>query len=66
MKLSISKDFLTRGLYSLQVVIYKPAVTQYDYLDDVCSFEVIDGGSYFSHLETYDYGCVFGSYEWIN
>lgn len=66
LELEVNSYFLTRGKYSLEVVIYKPGVTQYDYLEDVCSFEIIDAGSYFSHLETYDYGCVFGSYNWLD
>jgi lipopolysaccharide transport system ATP-binding protein len=64
-KLEICPEFLTRGTYSLQVYVYKPAVTQYDLLDDVCNFEVIDAGSHFAHLETFNYGSVFGQYKWI-
>ena len=63
--LDILPDFLTRGNYSLQTIIYKPAIAQFDNIDDICSFEIIDAGSHFSHLETYDYGTVFGKYEWI-
>jgi lipopolysaccharide transport system ATP-binding protein len=63
-KLKINSYFLTRGIYSLEAIIYKPAVARYDFVDDVCSFEIIDAGSYFTHLETFDYGCVFGSYSW--
>ncbi|OJV42937.1 MAG: ABC transporter ATP-binding protein [Bacteroidales bacterium 36-12] len=66
MSLEIASEFLTRGIYSIQAVVYKPAVTQYDYLEDVCSFDVVDAGSHFSHLETYDYGSVFGQYSWID
>jgi len=66
MILEIKSNFLTRGVYSIEVVIYKPGVTQYDYLEDICTFEIVDAGSHFSHLETYDYGCVFGSYKWLD
>ncbi len=66
MSLEIASEFLTRGVYSIQAVVYKPAIAQYDYLEDVCSFDVVDAGSHFSHLETYDYGSVFGQYSWID
>lgn len=65
LSLDILPNFLTRGNYSLQSIIYKPAIAQFDNLDDICSFEVIDTGSNFTHLEKYDYGTVFGRYEWI-
>ncbi len=64
--LFIKPVFLTRGFYSIQTIIYRPAITQYEVIEDICSFEVIDGGSKFSHLETFDYGCVFGQYSWKN
>jgi lipopolysaccharide transport system ATP-binding protein len=66
LSLVIESKFLTRGHYSIQAIVYKPGVTQYDILEDVCSFNVVDIGSHFSHLETFDYGSVFGSYKWIN
>lgn len=64
--LRINPKFLTRGMYSVQTIIYRPAVCVYEKIDTVCSFEVVDAGSEFTHLETFDYGCVFGSYSWID
>ena len=66
MHLEIMPNFLTRGGYFVQTIIYRPAVCQYDFVETACFFEVIDDGSAFSHLETFDYGCVFGSYHWKN
>lgn len=63
--LEIKCPFLTRGFYSLQVIVYRPAIEQYDFIEDTCGFSVIDAGSEFSHLETFNYGCVFGDYEWL-
>lgn len=62
--LEIMPNFLTRGSYYIQTIIYRPAICQYDLVETACFFEVIDDGSPFSHLETFDYGCVFGSYLW--
>ena len=64
--LEIKPCFLTRGTYLVQTIIYKPAVCVYDKVDIVGSFEITDAGSEFSHLETFDYGCVFGSYNWLD
>lgn len=65
-KLRIKNYFLTRGTYSLQVILYKPGVTRYDCVEDTCPFEIVDAGSSFAHLETFDYGVVFGSFDWQN
>lgn len=64
--LEIKPCFLTRGTYLVQTIIYKPAVCVYDKVETACSFEITDAGSGFSHLETFDYGCVFGSYNWLD
>lgn len=64
--LEISPNFLTRGSYVVQTILYKPAISVYEKVESACSFEITDAGSEFSHLETFDYGCVFGSYIWRN
>ena len=64
MNLQIMPNFLTRGGYYIQTIIYRPAISQYDVVETACFFEIIDDGSVFSHLETFDYGCVFGSFLW--
>ena len=65
-RLKIHSPFLTRGHYSIQTIIYRPAVTVYEQIDKICSFDIVDAGSEFAKLETFDYGCVFGSYDWID
>jgi len=62
--LEIQSHFLTRGMYSIQVIVYKPATVKFDFIEDVCSFEIVDAGSQFAHLENFNYGCVFGNYIW--
>lgn len=63
--LKIHSHFLTRGHYSIQTIIYRPAIMVYEQLEKICNFDVIDAGSQFARLETFDYGCVFGAYDWI-
>ena len=64
LQLEILPHFLTKGTYHIQTIIYKPATCVYEQVDSVCSFDIIDSGSEFAHLETFDYGVVFGSYRW--
>ena len=66
LQLEIKPNFLTRGDYYIQTIIYRPAICQFDVVETACFFEIVDDGSAFSHLETFDYGCVFGSYLWKN
>ncbi len=64
-KLLVKECFLTRGDYSIQAIVYKPGISQYDFIENECRFTIVDVGSSFSHLETFDYGVVFGNYEWL-
>jgi len=63
--LKINPRFLTRGKYSILTNVYQRAIAKYDFNDDICSFNIIDTGSEFHSLLNYDYGSVFGNYEWI-
>ncbi|TDK43316.1 ABC transporter ATP-binding protein [Algoriphagus formosus] len=65
-KLFVKEKFLTRGNYSIQLILYKPGISQFDFIEQTCHFEIIDSGSDFVHLNSFDYGVVFGNYEWIN
>ncbi len=62
--LEIMPHFLTRGTYYVQAIVYRPAICQYDFVETACRFDITDDGTSFSHLETFDYGCVFGAYHW--
>ncbi len=64
MTLKIHGNFLVRGSYSISAIVYIPAVAKYDIAEDVCRFIVIDSGSEFAHLDTFDYGNVFGNANW--
>lgn len=63
--LRIKSNFLTRGHYSLQTFIHIPTIFQLEALDDVCHFSILDINSSFVIHGDYNYGNVFGQYEWI-
>jgi lipopolysaccharide transport system ATP-binding protein len=65
MLLKIKPKFLVRGDYSLHTFIHIPAVKQEDVVENICSFKIIDNGSHFHKHKGFDYGSVFGSYEWF-
>ena len=65
MVLKIKPKFLVRGYYSLHTFIHIPAFKQEDVVENVCSFEIIDNGSHFLKHKNFDYGSVFGEYEWF-
>jgi lipopolysaccharide transport system ATP-binding protein len=65
MLLKIKPKFLVRGHYSLYTFIHAPAVKQEDVVENICSFEIIDNGSHFLKHKNFDYGSVFGEYEWF-
>jgi len=62
--LLLPKNSLTKGEYSLSCIIYKPAVTQYDNVDDCCVFTIINNNATFSHLEGFNIGSVYKSTIW--
>jgi lipopolysaccharide transport system ATP-binding protein len=64
-KLKISSHFLTRGKYSILTHIYQPGLDAYDVVDQLCPFSIIDAGTNLAHLETFDYGVVFGNMTWM-
>jgi len=65
MILKIKPKFLVRGDYSLHTFIHIPRVKQEDVAENICPFKIIDNGSHFLKHSNYDYGSVFGNYEWI-
>lgn len=64
-KLQIRDEFLVRGDYYVQIIIYKPGIVQNEHIEKCFKFSIEDVGSNFSHLQTFDYGIVFGEYEWV-
>lgn len=65
MILKLDKMFLTRGHYNLHTFIHIPRVEQIDVANDVCGFNISDATSNLSIHGGYEYGNVFGNYEWI-
>jgi lipopolysaccharide transport system ATP-binding protein len=63
-QLTIPPNTLTKGVYSLSCIIYKPAIAQYDNVDDCCSFSVINNNEIFSHLEGFNIGSVYKKTLW--
>jgi lipopolysaccharide transport system ATP-binding protein len=64
MTLTIDPKTLVRGKYSIHAFINLPKVKRLDEVEDVCKFNVIDPESYLSKHGEYDYGSVFGRYNW--
>lgn len=64
-KLLIEDDFLVRGTYSIHTFIHKTRTEQIDAVEDVCSFNIIDNGSFLNIQGEYDYGKVFGKVQWL-
>ena len=64
-KLVIQGNFLVRGGYSIHTFIHKPRTEQIDVAEDVCSFSIIDNGSFLNIHGDYDYGKVFGRVNWV-
>jgi len=64
MVLEIEAEFLTRGFYSIQAFIHIPRLIQFDAVFDVCQFSITDNGSSLAIHADYEYGNVFGRYNW--
>lgn len=61
--ITIPKKFLTPGFYSMVVCINYPGVTNYDLLENILPFSLLDTGSEFSRYENLNYGSVFAQYS---
>ncbi len=65
MVLKIKSNLLVRGHYSIYAMINIPRKKSEHTVDGVCQFEIIDNESSLTKHGSYDYGCIFGNYEWI-
>lgn len=63
--LQIEAGFLTRGSYSIHVIIHIPHVKVIEELEDICNFTIVDNESHLGIFGEYDYGPVHGRYEWV-
>ncbi len=61
---TIPANFLVPGQYLFTIGITIPHVTTIDWLEDVLTISIVDGGSKFSSYEGLDYGCVFANCQW--
>ena len=62
--LTIPKDSFPKGSYSLNCIIYKPAIAQYDNINDCCTFSILNNKDEFAHLEGFNIGSVYKEYLW--
>ena len=64
LKCSIPANFLTPGMYSLDVALFSGAGNVYEYLGDKIPFDIFDNGSEFAAFEGNNYGNVFANCSW--
>ena len=64
LKCSIPANFLTPGMYSLDVALFSGAGNVYEYLGDKMAFDIFDNGSEFAAFEGNNYGNVFANCSW--
>jgi len=60
----IPANFLTKGHYSINFILYNPGVAQFDLVEECCNFEILDNNSLFSHLESFNIGNVYLPNNW--
>lgn len=63
-KLKIEKNTLVKGIYSVNLIIYKPGVTQYDNIEKCCSFQILNNNKEFAHLENFNIGKLYIPMKW--
>lgn len=61
--LSIPANTLKKGIYYLNIIVYHPAVQQFDIVN-CCNFEVLDNNAQYAHLETFDTGKLYLKENW--
>ncbi len=63
-ELRIDNNTLVKGIYSINIIIYKPGVTQYDKIDNCCTFQILNNNKEFAHLETFNIGKLYIPAKW--
>ncbi len=61
---TLPANLLTKGRYSLNVVLYQPAVIQFDVVETCLTFEITDNNEQLAHLETFNIGNVYLPNTW--
>lgn len=64
-KLRVKENTFVKGDYKINVIIYHPGVFQYDSVNDICYFSVLNNNEEFYALESFDIGNVYLEQEWI-
>jgi lipopolysaccharide transport system ATP-binding protein len=65
LNLVIDPITLVRGDYSIHAFVNVPKIAQFNVVEDVCNFKIFDSISDMSKHGEYDYGVVFGRYNWL-
>ena len=62
--LTLPDNFFVKGTYKISVIIYHPAVVQYDNTSCIINFTILDNSKEFAHLEAFNIGSVYTKYLW--
>lgn len=62
--LSIPPDYLKKGNYSINIILYQPAVEVYDEVS-CCNFRILNNNKTYSHLETFNTGKIYSEEAWF-
>jgi lipopolysaccharide transport system ATP-binding protein len=62
---TIPKGTLVKGNYNLNIIIYEPAIAQFDNINTCCSFTILNNIEEYAHLETFDIGSMYVSKNWL-
>ncbi|KAF0126991.1 MAG: ABC transporter ATP-binding protein [Elusimicrobia bacterium] len=62
-QITIPAKFIAPGRYSWLMCMPLPGIENYDLLDDICKFNVLETGSEFARYYGRDYGVVFARYK---
>jgi lipopolysaccharide transport system ATP-binding protein len=62
--LKIPDNFLLPGEYKVKAGIHIPNVQEFDSIENICSFSIVDNGSEFAKYEGVNLGYVFSKCEW--
>ncbi len=62
--LTFPAQSLVKGVYGMNSILYQPAVQQFENLDRIFNFEIIDNAEHFSHLEGFDIGKTYIPQLW--
>jgi lipopolysaccharide transport system ATP-binding protein len=62
---TIPSSFLVKGNYKINSILYRPGIAQYENIEELLTFEILDNTPQFCHLETFDIGKVYSQSKWI-